>query len=73
MKATTFLFISVSLVIILISTKLFSQEKEFKKTSIKTGIGLAMNEGDKELGNGLVYAIGFQKSYGVDKIQSSQL
>lgn len=64
MKATTFLFISVSLVLILISTKLFSQEKEFKKTSIKTGIGLAMNEGDKEFGNGLVYAIGFQKSYG---------
>ena len=47
-----------------ISSSVFSQDAEYKRTSIKTGIGLAVNEGKREIGVGLVYSVGFQKSYG---------
>ena len=58
-----FLNISI-LVFLLIGSDLYSQEVEFKKISIRTGIGLGINEGQREIGNGLVYSIGLQKSYG---------
>lgn len=55
---------TITFIFILISINGFSQEREFKKTSIKTGLGLSMNEGYNEMGVGLVYSVGFQKSYG---------
>jgi hypothetical protein len=50
--------------IIVLIQPLFAQEKEFKKTSIKTGFGLSINEGIEEIGVALTYSIGWQKSYG---------
>ncbi len=49
---------------ILINTNLFSQENEFKNSSIRTGVGLGINQGEEETGIGLAYTIGWQKSYG---------
>ena len=43
---------------------IFSQNLQFKRSSIKTGIGIGYNEGRDEMGLGLVYSIGWQKSYG---------
>ncbi len=40
------------------------QEVEYGKTSIKTGIGIGLNEGYREIGSGLIYSIGWQKSLG---------
>ncbi len=42
----------------------YSQEYEFRKSSIRTGLGIGYNEGRKEMGFGLVYSIGWQKSLG---------
>lgn len=50
-----FLFIS--------NQNIYSQE-ESKPKSIRTGIGLGFNDGTKETGIGLIYSIGYQKSYG---------
>jgi hypothetical protein len=47
-----------------IQHKLYAQENEFTKSSIKTGIGIAINEGIKESGLGLIYSIGYQKTFG---------
>jgi hypothetical protein len=52
------------LCLIFLGLNVFSQDVESKRTSIKTGIGLAVNEGQREIGVGLVYSVGFQKSYG---------
>jgi len=41
---------------------IFSQSNEFN--SIRTGIGIGINEGKRETGSGLVYSIGWQKSFG---------
>ena len=46
------------------SLGIHAQDIEFKKGSIRTGIGVGYNEGLRENGIGLVYAIGWQKSYG---------
>ena len=46
------------------ATKLYSQELEFTRNSIRTGIGIGYNEGKRETGIGLIYSIGLQKSYG---------
>ena len=46
------------------ATKLYSQDLEFKRNSIRTGIGIGYNEGKRETGIGLIYSIGLQKSYG---------
>ena len=43
---------------------IYSQEIEFRRSSIRAGIGIGINEGQKEIGNGLVYSIGWQKSFG---------
>ena len=42
----------------------YSQETEFKNSSIRTGIGIGLNQGKREDGVGLVYSIGWQKSFG---------
>lgn len=52
------------LFLLLIGNNLYSQNVEYKRTSIRTGIGIGMNEGCREIGNGLVYSFGLQKSYG---------
>ena len=41
-----------------------SKEIEFKRSSIRAGIGIGLNEGQREIGSGLVYSIGWQKSCG---------
>ena len=50
--------------LVLTNTYLFSQEIEFKNSSIRTGVGLGINQGEEEAGIGLAYTIGWQKSYG---------
>ena len=58
-------FLLICLIIFLSAINdVFSQENEFRKSSIRTGIGIGINEGQSELGNGLVYSIGWQKSLG---------
>lgn len=52
------------IVLMITGRNLYSQETEFKKSSIRTGIGIGMNEGKREIGYGLVYTIGWQKSIG---------
>jgi len=48
----------------LTGNKLYSQEPELKRSSIKIGAGVGMNEGENEIGNGIVYSVGWQKSFG---------
>ncbi len=57
-------FLPLSLILLLLTSNVFSQNTDFKNTSIKTGLGLSMNEGKREIGMGLIYSIGLQKSYG---------
>lgn len=52
------------LFILIMGNNLYSQDIDFKRTSIRTGIGLGINEGRDETGMGLLYSIGIQKSYG---------
>lgn len=58
------LFLLSLTVLLLTGNNIYSQEIEFNKSSIRTGIGIATNEGQREIGNGLIYSIGWQKSYG---------
>lgn len=51
-------------VFLFLGINLYSQDLEFRKTSIKTGFGIGMNEGKNETGTGLFYSIGWQKSLG---------
>jgi len=62
-KPSIFLWLTL-IIIVMIGNNLYSQEIEFKRGSIRTGVGLGFNEGQREIGNGLVYSIGWQKSYG---------
>ena len=52
------------LVFLIMSNQSNAQETEFKQTSIRTGIGIGVNEGKRERGMGLIYSIGWQKSFG---------
>ena len=51
-------------VFLTISNQSIAQETEFKRTSIRTGIGVGFNEAKRETGLGLIYSIGWQKSLG---------
>ena len=51
-------------VFLIMSNQSNAQETEFKRTSIRTGIGIGYNEGKRETGMGLIYSIGWQKSFG---------
>jgi hypothetical protein len=42
----------------------YSQENIFNRSSIKTGIGLGFNDSREETGFGLIYNLGYQKSFG---------
>jgi len=57
------LLLSLSIFLILGNT-IHAQEVEFKKSSAKIGTGFGFNEGKKEIGQGFVYSIGWQKSFG---------
>ena len=50
--------------LLFLGNNIYSQEIEFKKSSIRTGIGIGMNEGQREIGMGFIYSIGWQKSFG---------
>lgn len=52
------------LISLLTGSEVYSQETEYKKSSIRTGIGIGINEGSREIGMGLIYSIGWQKSVG---------
>lgn len=58
------LFLLVLFTLLLMGNLSFAQDPEFKRTSLKTGIGIGSNEGEKETGMGLLYSVGWQKSYG---------
>ena len=61
MKYSVFLFAF----LILTHLRLYSQEEVTNSEhSIRTGIGYGHNEGMKEIGNGSLYSIGYQKSFG---------
>lgn len=63
--AKSFALLFTALILLVITGKnLYSQDIGFKKSSIRTGIGVGMNEGKREIGYGLVYTIGWQKSIG---------
>lgn len=54
-----------SLIIFLVTgNNIYSQEIEFRKSTIRTGVGIGINEGQREIGSGLIYSIGWQKSFG---------
>jgi len=53
----------VLLLFIIVNQNICSQE-DSKTKSIRTGIGLGFNDGKRETGMGLIYSIGYQKSYG---------
>lgn len=56
--------ILVLVVFLLTVNQLYAQEIEFRRSSIRTGIGIGFNEGKRETGMGLIYSIGWQKSFG---------
>ena len=56
--------ILVFIICLLVQNNSYSQEIKFKKTSIRTAIGIGINEGKREEGIGLMYSIGWQKSLG---------
>jgi hypothetical protein len=56
--------IKLLITILLFSLKINAQENEFTRSSIKTGIGIGINDGIEESGLGFVYSVGYQKSFG---------
>ncbi|WP_139960012.1 hypothetical protein [Flavicella sediminum] len=56
-------YLSIFLYLIL-SNQSKAQATEFKRTSLKTGIGVGFNQGNKESGIALLYSLGWQKSFG---------
>ncbi len=51
-------------VFLIMGSKSNAQETEFKRTSVRTGLGVGYNDGKKESGIGILYSIGWQKSFG---------
>ncbi len=57
-------FLGIYIILLMFAgNKLLAQEV-IEKTSLSTAIGIGINEGLKETGNGLLYSVGWQKSYG---------
>ena len=48
----------------ILSTPLMSQEADYGRSSIRTGLGFGFNKGKRETGLGLQYVIGWQKEWG---------
>ena len=55
---------SIHLCCLILFMKSYSQENIFNRSSIKTGIGIGFNDSREENGFGLVYNLGYQKSFG---------
>ena len=55
---------SIHLCCLILFMKSYSQENIFNRSSIKTGIGIGFNDSREESGFGLVYNLGYQKSFG---------
>lgn len=51
------------------STLLYSQESTFSTSSLKTGIGIGINEGEREIGMGTLFSFGYQKSMWQDRLR----
>lgn len=58
------LFLLCMTVMLFTGNNTYAQEIEFEKSSIRTGVGVGINEGKREIGMGLIYSIGWQKSFG---------
>ncbi|MEO6901768.1 MAG: hypothetical protein ABI315_01280 [Bacteroidia bacterium] len=58
------LFLTSIIALLVTSNNGYSQEIEYKKNSIITGVGLGVNEGDIEVGLGMVYSVGWQQNVG---------
>lgn len=53
------------ILLVLIAThQSYAQDLPFKRTSVRTGLGVGYNDGKKESGIGILYSIGWQKSFG---------
>ena len=52
------------ILLIIFTLKIKAQENKFTTSAIKTGIGAAVNDGIEESGLGLIYSVGYQKSFG---------
>jgi len=63
-KLTTLLLTSLIIVLTVGNNHVYSQDIEFKNSSIRTGVGIGANEGLREIGLGLIYSIGWQRSLG---------
>lgn len=57
-------FYLILFVVLIMGSKSVAQETQFKRTSLRSGIGIGYNEGKREMGTGLIYSIGWQKSFG---------
>ncbi|MEZ5071261.1 MAG: hypothetical protein R2751_09890 [Bacteroidales bacterium] len=57
-------FGAIALALFLSGMPVHAQEEEPSRTSIRTGLGLGINETYRELGNGFVTSIGWQRSLG---------
>lgn len=55
---------AILLLLVIIGFNLHAQDRAFSGKSIRTGIGIGINEGHWETGMGLIYSFGIQKSYG---------
>lgn len=51
-------------VVLLFFLRVTAQENGFTRSSIKTGIGIGVHDGVEESGLGLVYLVGYEKSFG---------
>jgi hypothetical protein len=63
-KLITLLLTLLLIVLTAGNKKVYSQDIEFKKSSISTGLGIGVNEGLREIGLGLIYSVGWQKILG---------
>lgn len=60
------IFLSICLLLLAAkSADVCAQEVEFKRNSVKTGVGIGYNSGESEIGMGLVYSLGWQRCYGL--------
>jgi len=63
-RLATLILTSFIIVLAAGNNHVYSQDIEFKKSSISTGLGIGVNEGLREIGLGLIYSVGWQKSLG---------
>lgn len=55
--------------LLLSSTLLYGQESDFSNSSLKAGIGIGINEGEREIGMGTLFFFGYQKSMWKDRLR----